>query len=153
MIQILIRLFSRIQYELKSSISGIDRTDFIEEARERLDGLETMQENVQNLWFELSNNISGTADDLMKSLREVERKVRTIDSDLKKKKITNIEEIHLEIDRNDTKVKSIIKAASGNALLNFVSKEHRTHFNEMNKLFEEKPRIELHELFNLDLFH
>jgi DNA repair exonuclease SbcCD ATPase subunit len=146
------KAFSRIQYELKSSISGIDRTDFIEEARERLDGLETMQENVQNLWFELSNNISGTADDLMKSLREVERKVRTIDSDLKKKKITNIEEIHLEIDRNDTKVKSIIKAASGNALLNFVSKEHRTHFNEMNKLFEEKPRIELHELFNLDLF-
>jgi len=144
--------FHKIQSNLNHSISGIDRVDFIEEAREKISGLDTLQENVQNLWFELSNNISGTAGDLMKSLREVERKVTSINNNLKKKNITNIEEIHLGIDKNDTKVKAIIKASSGNSLMNFESKEHQTHFKEMDRLFEERPRIELIELFNLDLY-
>ena len=103
------------------------------------------------MWFELSNNISGTADDLLKSLREVERKVQSISSSLKKKKITNIEEIHISIAKDETKVKSIIKAASGSVFNNFESKENRAHFREMEKLFEEKPSIDLLELFNLDL--
>lgn len=144
--------FHKIQASLSHSISGIERVDFIEEAREKISGLETLQKNVQDLWFELSNNISGTAGDLMKSLREVERKVTSINSNLRKKKITNIEEIHLDIDKNDTKVKAIIKASSGHALMNFATKEHQTHFREMDKLFQERPRIELIDLFNLDLY-
>ncbi|MDA8623006.1 hypothetical protein N9L38_01910 [Candidatus Poseidoniales archaeon] len=144
--------FHKIQASLSHSISGIERVDFIEEAREKISGLETLQKNVQDLWFELSNNISGTAGDLMKSLREVERKVSSINSNLRKKKITNIEEIHLDIDKNDTKVKAIIRASSGHALMNFATKEHQTHFREMDKLFQEKPRIELIDLFNLDLY-
>ena len=144
--------FHKIQASSSHSISGIERDDFIEEAREKISGLETLQKNVQDLWFELSNNISGTAGDLMKSLREVERKVTSINSNLRKKKITNIEEIHLDIDKNDTKVKAIIKASSGHALMNFATKEHQTHFREMDKLFQERPRIELIDLFNLDLY-
>ena len=144
--------FHKIQASSSHSISGIERDDFIEEAREKISGLETLQKNVQDLWFELSNNISGTADDLIKSLREVERKVNSINSNLRKKKITNIEEIHLDIDKNDTKVKAIIKASSGHALMNFATKEHQTHFREMDKLFQERPRIELIDLFNLDLY-
>ena len=145
-------VFHKIQASSSHSISGIERDDFIEEAREKISGLETLQKNVQDLWFELSNNISGTAGDLMKSLREVERKVSSINSNLRKKRITNIEEIHLDIDKNDTKVKAIIKASSGHALMNFATKEHQTHFREMDKLFQERPRIELIDLFNLDLY-
>jgi hypothetical protein len=144
--------FHKIQASLNHSISGIERVDFIEEAREKISGLETLQKNVQDLWFELSNNISGTAGDLMKSLREVERKVTSINTNLSNKKITNIEEIHLDIDGDDTKVRAIIKASSGHALMNFATKEHQTHFREMDKLFQESPRIELIDLFNLDLY-
>jgi len=145
------RGFFAVQAKLGNSIAGFEREDFISEAREKLDGIDTLQTTIQDLWFELSNNISGTADDLLKSLREVERKVQSISSSLKKKKITNIEEIHISIAKDETKVKSIIKAASGSVFNNFESKENRAHFREMEKLFEEKPSIDLLELFNLDL--
>jgi len=145
------RDFFTVQAKLGNSIAGFEREDFISEAREKLDGIDTLQTTIQDLWFELSNNISGTADDLLKSLREVERKVQSISSSLKKKKITNIEEIHISIAKDETKVKSIIKAASGSVFNNFESKENRAHFREMEKLFEEKPSIDLLELFNLDL--
>ena len=142
----------KIQASLGYVVSGIDEKDFITEAREKLESIEQSQENLEDLWFQLSNNISTTAVDLTKSLREVERKVNEITSQLKKKKITSLDGIRITINKNETKVMSIIEAANTNELSNFESRQNRTHFKQMEKLFNEKPSIELVELFDLD-FH
>jgi hypothetical protein len=110
-----------------------------------------LESHVQDLWSELSKNISGTAESLTKSLREVERKIHSINNVLKKKEITNLKEIHIGIDKNDTKVQSIIRAASTTMLHRFESRESRTHFKEMERLFEEKPSIDLIDLFDLEI--
>lgn len=141
----------KIQNNLGGVFSEIQTEEFIDEARVKLAGIDKIEQHVQNLWTELSNNISGTAESLTKSLREVDRKVSSINTILKKKKITNLDEIHIGIDKNDTKVKSIIRAASTSVLHNFEESQNKTHFGEMEKLFEEKPSIELIDLFNLQI--
>ena len=70
----------------------------------------------------------------MKSLREAERKV-TNKLKSKEEEDNNIEEIHLDIDKNDTKVKAIIKASSGHALRS-ATKEHQTHLERWINYFK-----------------
>lgn len=144
------RIFLEVENETSGRYQGESDTETIAKLADALAALHDHEHNVQKLWTSLVEGMRSAFKGLVDSVHVVEREVAKLTRALRRRKISNLESLELKLVREKRLLEKLEKQISVEEAPLFADPDARDRATrDMRAWFEDRPRIELAELFDL----
>jgi hypothetical protein len=143
-------LFGQVKHRTAERIVGMNDDDTIDRLQDELSALENRDRSVRELWASLVDAMRNAFKALLDSLEEIRKEVSRLTAALGRRKVSNLERIELElVPQRDLiqKIKAVIDAEDAPLFAGPLGRSRAAI--DVQKWMEDKPRLDLSELFDL----
>jgi hypothetical protein len=144
------KLFADVKHKTAERILGATDDETIGRLQDELSALEARDRSVRDLWASLVDGMRNAFKSLLDGVDEVRREVSRLTSALGRRQVSNLERIELELVQQREliqRLKSVIEVEDAPL---FAGPEGRSRAAlDVQKWLEDRPRLELAELFDL----
>ncbi len=144
------RLLGDVEHATAARYVGADERETIDRLKDELAALQNRQRAVQDLWTSLIDGMRSAFKSLVEGVDEIRREVSLLTRALGRRQISNLERVELEVVRQHDLLRKLDAVIGAEDAPLFAGPDGRSKAaREIASWLEDRPRIELAELFDL----
>ncbi len=144
------KLFAEILFRTADRIAGATEKETIALLEDELAALEEREKAVKDLWASLVDGLRNAFKALLDGVDEIRREVSRLTAALGRGKVSNLERIELELAPQHDLIQRLRSVVDVEEVPLFAGPEGRTRAAvDVQKWLEDRPRLDLAELFDL----
>jgi hypothetical protein len=144
------RLHGEVEQQTSGRYSGGTMAEIIERLQDELKALPDREVVVKNLWASLIDQMKSGFKGLVRGVEEIERQVSRLNAALRKRQISNLRSVTLEMVRQQDILGRIDAVLAVDETPLFAGREGRSRAAaDFARWLDERPKIELGDLFDL----
>ncbi|MGH7440572.1 MAG: hypothetical protein ACRENE_33190 [Polyangiaceae bacterium] len=144
------RAFKDVEQDTKGKYIGKTEAETVTRLEDEVQALSNRESSVQQLWTSLVEDMKNAFKALVDAVEELKREVSRLNRALGVRRISNLERVELELIPQRDLVRRLTAVVDADAMPLFAGGDGQARATrEVARWLEERPRIELAELFDL----